>query len=213
MKSCFSNHEGQIIIRNMITAIQRNKQYLSDIDGAIGDGDHGINMNKGFTQCETKLEAFAGDFSFSLKTLSMSLMSIGGSMGPLYGMIFQAMGKTVKEVENIDAPTFQNMLESAVKAITTISDAKPGDKTLMDALVPAVEKYKASLAKGDTFENALKQMKQAAKEGSDSTQDMIAKKGRSSRLGERSRGVVDAGSASCALLLGVMADSMIELLK
>lgn len=211
--STFSNQDGIVIVKNMITAIQANKQYLSDIDGAIGDGDHGINMNKGFTQCAEKLEATPGDLSHGLKTLSMSLMIIGGSMGPLYGMIFQSMGKAVKDVEAINAEIVQKMLEAAVKGISTISDAKPGDKTLMDALVPAVEKYKTSLANGGSFEESLIIMKQAAQEGCDSTKDMIAKKGRSSRLGERSRGVVDAGSASCALLLGVIADSMIELLS
>jgi len=89
MKS-FSNKEGAVIIENLITAIQENKQYLSDIDGLIGDGDHGINMNKGFQMCRVELEKNPGDLAYSAKVLSKILiMKIGGSMGPLYGKLFK----------------------------------------------------------------------------------------------------------------------------
>ena len=212
--STFSNKEGALVVDRMISAIQENKQYLSDIDGAIADGDHGINMNKGFTMTREALEKDPGDLSHGLLTLAKVLMMrIGGSMGPLYGKTFKTMGKTLAGSEEIDAELFSQALEGARESMRALSPAKVGDKTLVDALYPAIDAFKSSLESGSGFEEALKAMKKAAEEGRDATEDMVAKLGRSSRLGERSRGVIDAGAASCALLLGVMADTIFEILK
>lgn len=210
----FTNKEGAVIIENMIQAIQDNKQYLSDIDGLIGDGDHGINMNKGFQMCKDELEANPGDLAHSARTLSKILMmKIGGSMGPLYGKLFRGFAKEVKGKEEIGSEVVGAALEGMLTQIQSISPAKPGDKTLMDTLVPAVEAYKKALAEGKDFEGALDEMKAAAIVGRDSTKDMVAQLGRASRLGERSRGVLDAGATSCCLLLNVLADTAKEILK
>ena len=201
----FTQEAGSLIVDRLILAIQENKQYLSDIDGAIGDGDHGINMNKGFTLCREALDKQPGDFTYGLKTLGKILMmKIGGSMGPLYGKFFLSIGKALDGVAEIGRDEFGQALRAALDAIHAISPAQVGDKTLMDVLIPADEAYSGAAAEGLSFEAALK--------GRDSTVDMVAKLGRSSRLGERSRGVMDAGSASCYLILHTMADTIKELL-
>ena len=197
----------------MIEAIQENKQYLSDIDGAIGDGDHGINMNKGFSMTREALDKEPGDFAHGLLTLAKILMMrIGGSMGPLYGKIFKTMGLTFAGHEEIDADLFGDALKGIKDGMSVLSAAKVGDKTLVDALYPAIDAFDKSSLQGDDFKTALLSMKSAAEEGRDATENMVAQIGRSSRLGERSKGVIDAGAASCALLLGIMADGIVELL-
>ncbi|MFO7932519.1 MAG: dihydroxyacetone kinase subunit DhaL [Bacteroidales bacterium] len=212
--SSFKNSDGSVIVQEMILAIRENKQYLSDIDGAIGDGDHGINMNKGFTLAMEALEKDPGDFSHGLNTLGKTLiMKIGGAMGPLYGKIFKTMGDVFSGHSEIDAALFRTALNEVKNRLEVLSPARVGDKTLVDSLYPAIDAYNMALDEGKKFENALEAMKTAAKAGRDGTEQMVAKIGRSSRLGERSKGVIDAGAASCALLLEVMAESIIELLN
>jgi dihydroxyacetone kinase-like protein len=210
---CFTNQKGALIVTELIRTIQDHKQYLSDIDGAIGDGDHGINMNKGFGDCGKELAGNPGDLTHSLKVLVRILMgNIGGSMGPLYGMFFKAMAGVSAGNETIDAIKFGEMLQAAEAGVRKIGGAAPGDKTLLDTLVPAVAAYQAAIAKGQGFAAALDRMKEAAKQGRDSTKDLVAKVGRASRLGERSRGVIDAGAASCCLILTSMAETIKRLI-
>lgn len=210
----FSNIEGARIVDRLILAIQENKQYLSDIDGLIGDGDHGVNMNKGFTLCREELDKNPGDLVHSLKALSKILMmKIGGSMGPLYGKFFKAIALSLEGKEQIDATAWGEALVAIQESIASISPAKVGDKTLIDTLVPAVEAFQKALAEGDLFDAALDKMMQAARDGRDSTKDMVASLGRASRLGERSRGVLDAGATSCCLILETMGKEIQELIK
>ncbi len=210
----FTNKEGAIIIDKMILVIQQNKQYLSDIDGLIGDGDHGINMNKGFTMCREELDKNPGDLSHSAKILSKILMmKIGGSMGPLYGKLFRGFAKILEGKTEIEISDMCAAMEEMLISIQSISPAKPGDKTLIDALYPAVEAFRRATDEGKEFDVALDEMKAAAVIGRDSTRDMIARLGRASRLGERSQGVLDAGATSCCLLLCTLADTAKELLK
>jgi dihydroxyacetone kinase phosphoprotein-dependent L subunit len=212
--SQFTNDDGIQIVLDLIIAVQTNKQYLSDLDGAIGDGDHGVNMNKGFTLCREELQTNPGNLAHGLKVLSKVLiMKIGGSMGPLYGYFFKSMAAACDGSDTIDADVFAMMLTSGREGIQKISNAVPGDKTLMDVLVPAEAAYQASLQAEEPFTVCLEEMTQAARQGRDATRDMAAKVGRSSRLGERSRGVIDAGAASCCLILETMAESIIRLIK
>lgn len=193
----------------MTEAIRQNKQHLSDIDGQIGDGDHGINMNKGFSLAEEESRNDPGDLANDLKILSNVLISrIGGSMGPLYGMFFRSMAGVCEGQTRIDAGVFGEMIRAAVDGIRTVSAAKVGDKTLMDVLVPADRAYQQALGEGRSFGECLDAMTAAAEAGRDSTEDMLARVGRSSRLGERSRGVVDAGAASSCLILATMAGTI-----
>lgn len=214
MRASFTNAVGRQIVLDLVAAIQAQKQYLSDIDGLIGDGDHGVNMNKGFTLAGEQLGREPGDLTHALGVLSKVLMmKIGGSMGPLYGMFFKAMAGAVQGLESVDADVFGKMLAATREAIQKISPAKPGDKTLMDVLVPAQLAFQTMLDAGKSFAECLDAMSQAAEQGRDATIDLVAKLGRSSRLGERSRGVVDAGAASCCLILQTMAQSIKALLQ
>jgi phosphoenolpyruvate---glycerone phosphotransferase subunit DhaL len=209
-----TNNQSIVVLDNLIKVIQENKQYLSDIDGAIGDGDHGINMNKGFSMCREELDKNPGDLAHGFKTLSKVLMmKIGGSMGPLYGKFFQAMAKELDGKSEIGAVEMRAMFNQALASIQSISPAVQGDKTLMDCLIPAVEALNTRLDNGNDLSIALGEMKIAAEKGRDATIDMMAKLGRASRLGERSRGVMDAGAASCCLIICSIADSFLELYK
>ncbi|TLN23498.1 dihydroxyacetone kinase subunit L, partial [bacterium] len=202
----FKNADGKVIVLDMIGAIHANAAYLSEVDGAIGDGDHGINMDKGFSKTRERLGERALSLSDSLSELSSELMEgIGGSMGPLYGTFFMEMADASETHAEIDRALFGDMLARAVSGIQEIGSAQRGDKTLLDTLIPAEEAYRAALAEGKSFAEALQAMRAAAEAGKDATRDMVARIGRASRLGERSRGVLDAGATSCYLLLNAMA--------
>ncbi|HBK67301.1 MAG TPA: dihydroxyacetone kinase subunit L [Firmicutes bacterium] len=208
------NSKAGSLVLELIVKIQENKDYLSEIDGKIGDGDHGINMNKGFTLCQNKLEGKNFSLSEGLSILSITLMEeIGGSMGPLYGVFFEEMAKTSKSEEEIDAYIFEKMITAALNGVQEIGSAKRGDKTLIDVLIPAKESYCHALREGKNFIEALQYMKEASNEGWLSTKEMIAKMGRASRLGERSRGVLDAGATSCNIIIQTMASSLQNMLK
>lgn len=210
--SSFQNKDGFIIVQQLIKVIQQNKEYLSEIDGAIGDGDHGINMNKGFTLAQKRLDGKKVDMSGAMKELGTILLTeIGGSMGPLYGTFFRKMAKATKET--IDKESFSEIIHAATDGISNLGNAKVGDKTLMDTLIPAVEAYDKALAQGKDFAEALTDMQDAAEKGKQSTIDMVAKIGRASRLGERSRGVLDAGATSCNLILQSIGDSIKKLIN
>ena len=213
MANHFKNGDGQVIVEAMIGEIQGNKDYLGQVDGLIGDGDHGMNMNKGFTMTGENLKGKRESFTRSLETLGSTLFNdIGGSMGPIYGTVFMSMAEAGEGAEEIDLATFTNMLASGLDALQEIVEAKPGDKTLVDTLAPAVNSLWADCEKQADFAEALDRMKLAAEAGKDSTKDLVAKFGRSSRLGERSRGVLDAGAVSCNILLQAMASEIQRLL-
>ena len=208
----FANQQGAAVIDAIINVIQDNTAFLSEIDGAIGDGDHGVNMNKGVSLAKERLADQSVDLTTGLKVISDVMMNeMGGSMGPLYGMFFRQMFRAVRNQELIDGEVFKEMLVHALSSIKELGGAKIGDKTLIDTLDPAVEAFKAQLDKEQNFFSALKAMKAAAEKGKDSTVDLVAKIGRSSRLGERSRGVLDAGATSCWLILDAMADAIMSL--
>jgi len=207
------NSDAGSIVFDLIAKIHENTEYLSEIDGKIGDGDHGINMNKGFLLCQKKLEGTSFSFTEGISVLSATLMEdIGGSMGPLYGIFFEEMANAGRDAEWIDASTFGKMITAALAGIQEISSAQVGDKTLMDVLIPAKERYCQALGAGKDFDASLEQMKEAANAGWLSTRDMMAKIGRASRLGERSIGVLDAGATSCNLILQTIATSIQRML-
>jgi dihydroxyacetone kinase-like protein len=209
----FSASRGRKVLEDLIRAVRENKQYLSDLDGAIGDGDHGVNLNKGFGLWAERLRADPADFSPGLAALSKVLLSsIGGAMGPLYGLLFRGLAEGCKDEETIDAAVFGRTLAAGVASVRSISQAKVGDKTLMDVLLPAEEAYRQAVQEGKSFAKCLQAMAAAAERGRDSTRYLVARVGRASRLGERSKGALDAGAASCALILGTMAGSIRGLL-
>lgn len=141
--------DGKVILTAMVKAIQENKAYLGEVDGLIGDGDHGMNMNKGFSVFE---ERFGGeDFTLSdgLNSLAMILMNeIGGSMGPIYGTIFMEMADSAEEKDELTVADVRDMLQSGMDGLFDIVDARVGDKTLVDTLSPAVEALSATAESG-----------------------------------------------------------------
>ena len=208
------NADAGIIVDQLIKTIQEQRDYLSEIDGKIGDGDHGINMNKGFTMCEDKLKGKTYNLSEGLSILGETLLDdIGGSMGPLYGMLFDEMAMACEDAEEIDAEVFGEMVTNAVEGLQEISPAKVGDKSLIDTLVPAKEAFIAAKEEGKEFAQCLEAMNEAAEKGWQSTKDLVAKIGRASRLGERSRGVLDAGATSCYFIVTGIGKAAIGLLK
>lgn len=208
----FPSSQGRAILDALIGSIDEHAAMLSEIDGAIGDGDHGINMRKGFLLARDALPAEV-DLSTGLSTLGDALLTkIGGAMGPLYGSFFAEMGAACADVDRIDAATVGRMLSAGRAVVEDLGEARVGDKTLLDTLVPASEAYQAALDEGASFTAALEAMAQAAERGKESTRDLVARVGRASRLGERSRGVLDAGATSCWLLLAAMAGAMQRLL-
>jgi dihydroxyacetone kinase-like protein len=212
MAESFPNSAGGQILEDLIATITENRAYLSEVDGAIGDGDHGINMAKGFKLAKERMSGDEG-LSEGLKLLGKTLMEeIGGAMGPLYGSVFRAMARACKDAEEIDAETFEQMLSNAYEKIQDLGEAKVGDKTLVDTLDPALNAFREARAGNTGFDEALSAMAEAAERGKDSTKDLVAKKGRAARLGERSKGVLDAGATSCWLILDSMATSMRSLL-
>ncbi|WP_324739830.1 dihydroxyacetone kinase subunit DhaL [Pseudomonas veronii] len=209
MSEHFSTRDGSAIVADLVSVIVANREYLSEIDGAIGDGDHGINMAKGFAHCGRAIEGRQLSLAEALDELTLSLMEgIGGSMGPLYGSLFIGMADEVRGCEDIDAATFAHLLRGGLTSLQDITEAGVGDKCLMDTLIPAVEAFERAHAQRAPFGDALDAMKTAASQGRDSTKDLVAKIGRASRLGERSLGVLDAGAVSCCLILTRLADSV-----
>jgi len=199
------------IVLDLVETINANRAYLSEIDGLIGDGDHGINMSKGFTQCGEALRAHPTlpGLAEGLDTLAMTLLEgIGGSMGPLYGSFFMGLAETLSGKETLDAQLFGEALANGVAGVETVGSAKVGDKTLMDTLVPAREAFQAAVAGGADFSSALTAMIDAAERGWHSTKDLQARIGRAARLGERSIGVLDAGATSCFLILKTLGTSV-----
>jgi dihydroxyacetone kinase-like protein len=204
--SSYPSSEGRRLVLALVQVIEANKTYLSEIDGKIGDGDHGINMAKGFALVKTKLGEREVAVSEGLGLIGQTLLTeIGGSMGPLYGTFFLQMSLRAKDKPQIDEKTFGEMLRAARTGLEELGGAKVGDKTIMDVLVPAVVAYESAAIKGASFRDALAQMADAAENGKESTRDLVAKIGRASRLGDRSRGVLDAGAPSGAMILQTMA--------
>lgn len=208
------NKDGREILWSVINAVHENKQYLGDIDGLIGDGDHGMNMNKGFMTYGKRLGEQETDLTDGLSDLGMVLLNeIGGSMGPIYGTIFMEMADAADGEEDITLELFAKMLQAGLDGLYEIVEARPGDKTLVDTLNPCVEWMNQAAEEGKAFDAALEEMKKCARKGMESTKDMVAIYGRAARLGERSRGVPDAGASSCCIILQAMADGMLKVLK
>lgn len=211
----FRNQNGRHILLQMVKGIQDGKVYLGEIDGLIGDGDHGMNMNKGFSLFEKRLGERDISFSDGLQELGTILLNeIGGSMGPIYGTVFISFGEALEQSKKnvFDLDDLTSALATALEELRQIVDAAVGDKTLIDTFQPAVASLQEACRTKKHFSDALQDMKAAAAVGRDSTKDLVAKFGRSSRLGERSRGVLDAGACSCCILLQSMADGISALL-
>ena len=196
--SSFKNADAGVIVDQLIKTIQKERDYLSE---------------KGFTMCEKKLEGTTYNLSEGLTTLGETLLEdIGGSMGPLYGMLFDEMAQACEDEEEITADVFAEMITASVEGIQDISPAQVGDKSLLDTLIPAKEAFVEAKEAGKDFAECLDAMNAAAEKGWQSTKDLVAKIGRASRLGERSRGVLDAGATSCYFIITTIGSTAKSLL-
>lgn len=191
------------ILTQIAAKIDENKGYLSELDATIGDGDHGINMSKGFKAVTEKLKEDDGvDIAGILKKTGMALVStVGGASGPLYGTAFMKSSMSVNGKTEIDIKDFSNMLKDALDGIKMRGKAKAGEKTMIDALEPALEAINRGIEQGLESKEILKLAKEAAYNGVEYTKTIIATKGRASYLGERSIGHQDAGATSSAIIL------------
>ena len=195
---------------DLVAVVVRDKDRLSELDGATGDGDHGVNMAKGFRLAGARLDKLGSfDLATGFATIGDTLLGdIGGSMGPLYGTLFTDMAESLAGAASLDRARCAAMLRAGLDAVRGLGDAAPGDKTLVDVLQPAVEAFDAAAARDEDLAACLDALKRAAAAGLEATRGMVARRGRAARLGERSRGHLDAGAASCDLLLRTLADGL-----
>ena len=178
--------------------------FLTQLDSAIGDADHGANMTRGFNAAEAILLELTDDRTpgeVLVLTGQTLVTSIGGASGPLWGAVFRRTGKTLGEVLEVDLALLEGALDKGLVAVMELGAAEPGDKTMVDALSPAVDALKAALQNGSSLQGALEKAQVAALEGAQNTTPLLARKGRSSYLGERSVGHQDPGAASTALII------------
>ncbi len=195
-------------IQRYAQEIHENNQYLTQLDSAIGDADHGANMDRGFKAVSAKLAGMENaDIGTILKTVGTTLVStVGGASGPLYGTAFLRAGMATSGKSELETADILSMLEAATEGIRTRGKAQIGEKTMLDALYPALEAGKQAQAENASLSEVLQRMADGAEEGMKKTIPMLATKGRASYLGERSVDHQDPGATSSWLLLKSLAE-------
>ena len=199
-------------IRKTAEILKENREYLIDLDSAIGDGDHGANMDRGFRAVISKMNEIEDkDIGTIAKTVGMTLLStVGGAGGPLYGTFYLQIGMKSAGMMEMSLADWATALEAAVDGVVMRGKAQLGDKTMVDALTPAVVSLKDSLNGKTPIADALQKSASAAQKGMLETIPLVAKKGRASYLGERSAGHQDPGATSSYLILQVAADTWVD---
>lgn len=189
------------LINDIADKIEENKDYLTDLDSAIADGDHGINMARGFSAVKEKLKTVEDkDCGTILKTVGMTLVStVGGAAGPLYGTAFMKAGMAVQGKEEISGEDFIKMMEEAINGVKMRGKSEAGEKTMLDSMIPAYDAFKEGLSGGakEAMEKALK----ASADGVEYTKTIKATKGRASYIGDRSIGHQDPGATSFTYIM------------
>ena len=194
-------------IEKIAEKIRENKDFLTDLDREIGDADHGVNMARGFSAVEEKLPKDETDIGLMLKKTGMTLLStVGGASGPLYGTAYMEAGKIAAGKTEITAEDFGAMLAAAIAGIQKRGKAERGEKTMLDALIPAYEAYTAKVAEGANIVTALDAACAEAEKGIEFTKTIRATKGRASYLGDRRIGHQDPGATSATLTLETIRD-------
>jgi len=193
-------------------AVTEKRDWLTELDSAIGDADHGANMARGMSAVGEKLSAGTpATVDDLLKSVGMTLVSsVGGASGPLYGTFFLRMGMTAGAVSELDGPGLAAALRAGLDGIVARGKAEAGDKTMFDAMAPAVDALDAALAAGSSVPDAVRSAADAAAAGRDATLPLVARKGRASYLGERSAGHLDPGAASTAILFDTLAAAVAD---
>ena len=198
------------ILLEIAKVMEEQKDFLTELDNVIGDGDHGINMARGFKEVEKKLETMSDkDIGTILKNVGMTLVStVGGASGPLYGTAFMKMGMVIGAKNEIQMVDFLPAFETAIEGIKTRGRSTTGEKTMLDAMVPAYDAMKQAVEAGETDSRKVFDVGVAAAEaGVEHSKELIATKGRASYLGERSVGHQDPGATSFTDMLKVIAEA------
>ena len=197
-------------VRAFAALIEQNAQYLTELDSAIGDADHGTNMKRGMKAVVESLDSTTPETADALfKQVGMKLVSaVGGASGPLYGTLFLRMGVSLGAVADTSPQDFAAALRAGLDGVVARGKAQLEDKTMVDALTPAIEALEQALAEGSPLQEGLAATVSAAEKGRDSVTPLVARKGRASYLGERSAGHQDPGATSTTLLLQAAADSL-----
>lgn len=201
------------VIKDLIPWSEARKEYFTDLDSAIGDGDHGMNLSIGFREVGAHVDEWSAESvaSFYKKVGKALLDKVGGSAGPLYGSFFMKFGVPIKQKGSDEGASFDEFVEMMDKAVAIIQKrgkSTIGEKTMNDTLMPAFDALKAAHDAGDDIKTAMGKAVEAGKAGLESTRDMIATKGRAMRLGERAVGHLDPGAASTAEMLEIFYKNM-----
>src|SRR2546426_8007872 len=196
-------------LQQLALVLHENRDYLTQLDSPIGDADHGINMDRGFKAVIDKLPTVANmDIGSILKTVGSTLVStVGGASGPLYGTAFLRAGMATAGKYELYEADYTTMLEAALEGIRARGKAQPGEKTIVDALTPALAAAREAQAQGLDISHITRSASDAAEAGMKATIPMLATKGRASYLGERSIGHQDPGATSSWLMLKTLADT------
>jgi dihydroxyacetone kinase-like protein len=187
------------------TSVREQRDYLTQLDAAIGDADHGTNMDRGFTAVVEKLDGLDAPPGKLLTTAGSTLVStVGGASGPLWGTALRRAGRALGGAGDFDGRELADALEAALAGVVELGAAQEGDKTMVDALAPAVRALRARLDGGGDLAQALADARTAGEEGMRATTPLQASKGRASYLGERSIGHQDPGATSTALIIAAL---------
>lgn len=202
-----STDQVRAVVIAIAKIMEENKLYLTELDAAIGDNDHGLNMARGFLAVEKKLEEAPGNtVGDVLKTTAMALISnVGGASGPLYGTLFLKGAGVVKDKTSIDLQDFAQLLSEGIAGVMARGKAHLGEKTMLDVLIPVQEQLAADAAVGKSGQEALQMAAEKARDCAEKTKDIQATRGRASYLGERSIGHIDPGAMSSCLIFETIA--------
>jgi phosphoenolpyruvate---glycerone phosphotransferase subunit DhaL len=209
MTETFDVAAASVWLHGFADRIADEKDWLTELDSAIGDGDHGINMHRGMSAVAAELADQPSDLATLFKRTGMRLVSsVGGASGPLYGTFFLRMAAAAGDAAILDGPGLATTFRAGCDGVVARGKAELGEKTMLDALLPAADALEAALAEDQSPPDALKAAAEAARAGRESTIPMQATKGRASYLGERSIGHLDPGAASATLLIETLADAV-----
>jgi dihydroxyacetone kinase-like protein len=205
-----STDQVRHIVLDIAAMIEANRAYLSDLDPAIGDGDHGFNLDRGFQAVKAKLAAAPGaDIGEVVKTVAMALIShVGGASGPLYGTLFLKIGTLAAGKTELDLPAFVPLLKAGIEGVQQRGKASLGEKTMLDVLIPVAAQLETDAAAGVDGKAAFAKAAVLAREKMEATKPVMATKGRAAYLGERSIGHIDPGATSSCLMIETIAAAL-----
>ena len=211
MKKNLTTKEFVKILYVICDDIEKNKDYFSELDRATGDGDHGVTMSIGWTAVREKLDTLSDDLTFDkicMQVASSFLSAVGASAGPLYATALMRGGAKLKDLQSANTSQIADFFEAAANGIKERGKAELGDKTMLDVWMPSAETIKKASIDEENIIEILQQGALKANQAMESTKEMLSKKGRSSKLGERSKGHIDPGAASSAMIINTFFEAV-----